>query len=289
MLDFDALWDYNHPEETERKFISLLTKAEESGNIGYLAELLTQIARSQGLQAKYDKAHETLDRAERLLNKDLVAARIRYFLERGRVFNSSSQPMDAIPLFQDAWEFGIQSNEDHYAVDAAHMLGIAESTPEKRMEWNLKALDYAEKNPKASRWLGSLYNNIGWAHVENGKLEESLELFKRALEFRKAQGNPKSVFIAKWSVAKVLRLTGQVEESFAIQKELLAETELTTEPDGYVYEEIGECLLLLNRSEEAQQYFSFCYDSLKLEHWLVTKEPERIARIKELAGQTSKR
>ncbi|MFF5397492.1 tetratricopeptide repeat protein [Peribacillus butanolivorans] len=286
MLDFDALWDYNQPEETEQKFISLLMQAEDSGNIGYLAELLTQIARSQGLQAKCRKAHETLDRAERLLKEDLVVARIRYFLERGRVFNSSSRSMDAIPLFHNAWELGIQSSEDYYAVDAAHMLGIAESTPEKRMEWNLKALDYAEKSPKASHWLGSLYNNIGWAQVENGKLEEALVLFKRALEFRKVQGTPNSVFIAKWSVAKVLRLMGQVDESFAIQMELLAETEQTSEPDGYVYEEVAECLLLLNRSEEARQYFSFCYDRLILDNFLATKDPERIVRIKELAGRS---
>ncbi|MFI8492383.1 hypothetical protein ACIGC1_05685 [Peribacillus butanolivorans] len=286
MLDFDALWDYNQPEETEQKFISLLMQAEGSGNIGYLAELLTQIARSQGLQAKCRIAHETLDRAERLLKEDLVVARIRYFLERGRVFNSSSRSMDAIPLFLNAWELGIQSSEDYYAVDAAHMLGIAESSPEKRMEWNLKALDYAEKSPKASCWLGSLYNNIGWEQVENGELEEALELFKRALEFRKVQGTPNSVFIAKWSVAKVLRLMGQVDESFAIQMELLAETEQNSEPDGYVYEEVAECLLLLKRSEEARQYFSFCYDRLILDNFLATKDPERIERIKELAGRS---
>ncbi|MFF2753109.1 tetratricopeptide repeat protein [Psychrobacillus sp. NPDC058041] len=285
MLNFDELWDYNHPEETERKFISLLKQAEDSRNIGYLAELLTQIARSQGLQAKYELAHDTLDRAESLLNKDLNVARIRYFLERGRVFNSSSKPMDALPLFLKAWEMGIQSGEEDYAVDAAHMLGIAEATPEKRMEWNLKALECAEKNPKASRWLGSLYNNIGWAKVENGNLEEALELFKRALEFRIAQGNSNSVFIAKWCIAKVLRLLGQVDDSLTILMELLAETEQTIEPDGYVFEEIAECLLLLNRSEEAQPYFSLCYDRFILDHFLTTKHPERIIRIKELAGR----
>lgn len=287
MLDFDTLWDYNHPEETEQKFTSLLTQAEDSGNTGYLAELLTQVARTQGLQAKYDIAHATLDRAEELLNKELIVAQIRYYLERGRVFNSSSRPMNALPLFLNAWELGIQSGEDHYAVDAAHMLGIAESTPEKRMEWNLKALDYAEKKPKASRWLGSLYNNIGWAQVENGNLEEALELFKRALEFRMEQGNPLSVFIAKWSVAKILRLLGQVDDAFAIQKELLIESEQTSNPDGYVYEEIAECLLTLNKSEEAQQYFSLCYDHLILDSYLITNEPERISRIKELAGRSS--
>ncbi|WP_391115828.1 tetratricopeptide repeat protein [Psychrobacillus sp. L3] len=285
MFNFDTLWDYNHPEKTEQKFISLLTEAEESGNIEYLAELLTQIARSQGLQAKFELAHETLDRAESLLNKDIIVARVRYFLERGRVFNSSSKPIVAVPLFLLAWELGIQSGEDDYAVDAAHMLGIAEATSEKRMEWNMKALEYAEKHPKASRWLGSLYNNIGWAKVENGNLEEALELFKRALEFRIEQGNSNSVFIAKWCVAKVLRILGQVEESFAIQKKLLVETKQTTNPDGYVLEEIAECLLLLDRNEEAKQYFSLCYDRLILDDYLVSNSPERIARIKELAGK----
>lgn len=111
-------------------------------------------------------------------------------------------------------------------------------------------------------------------------------MFKRALEFRKVQGTPNSVFIAKWSVAKVLRLMGQVDESFAIQMELLAETEQTSEPDGYVYEEVAECLLLLKRSEEARQYFSFCYDRLILDNFLATKDPERIVRIKELAGRS---
>ncbi|WP_391209686.1 tetratricopeptide repeat protein [Psychrobacillus sp. L4] len=285
MSNFDTLWDYNHPEETEQKFLRLQKQAEDSGNIGYLAELLTQIARSQGLQAKYELAHETLDRAESLLNKDLIVARIRYFLERGRVFNSSSRPLDAIPQFLHAWELGIQFGEDDYAVDAAHMLGIAEVTSEKRMEWNMKALEYAEKHPKASRWLGSLYNNIGWAKVENGNLEEALELFKRALDFRMEQGNSNSVFVAKWCVAKVLRLIGQVEESFAIQKELLAETKQTTNPDGYVLEEIAECFLLLNRNEEAKQYFSLCYDRLIHDDYLVSNNPERIARIKEIAGK----
>lgn len=287
MIDFDTLWDYSHPKETEQKFISLLTQAEESGNIGYLAELLTQVARSQGLQGKYDIAHVTLDRVEKLLTKDLVVAQVRYLLERGRVFNSTSRLMDALPLFLNAWELGIQSGEDHYAVDAAHMLGIVESTPEKRMEWNLKALDYAERNPKASRWLGSLYNNIAWAKVDNGNLQEALELFKLALAFRKEQGNPMSVFIAKWSVAKILRLLGQVEDSIVIQKELLAETEQNTVPDGYVYEELAECLLSLNKAQEAQHYFSLCYDRLILESDLVTNEPERITRIKKLAGRSS--
>src|SRR6266498_5625258 len=40
--DFDSLWDYNHPDETEQKFRELLPVAEVSGDDSYYAELLTQ-------------------------------------------------------------------------------------------------------------------------------------------------------------------------------------------------------------------------------------------------------
>jgi len=284
MRDFDKLWDYNHPVETEYKFRDLLTQEEASTDQGYRAELLTQIARTQGLQRKFTEAHETLNQVETMLNDDLKTAQIRYLLERGRVYNSSSQQSDARPLFAKAWEIGIVCGEDEYAVDAAHMLGIAESTPELRMEWNLKALAYAEEHPNAKRWLGSLYNNIGWAQVEAGKLAEALDLFERALRFRLEQGNAGTIFIARWCVAKVLRLMNETQQALEIQMELLMESEQSHTPDGYVNEELGECLLSLDRRKEAQSYFVQAYKMLSLDQWLVEHEPERLARLKELGN-----
>lgn len=283
MRDFDELWDYSHPEETEHKFRNVLEKNVSVDNDGYIAELWTQIARTQGLQGEFSEAHETLNQVEKLLAEDLPAPRIRYLLERGRVFNSSSRQAEALPFFHMAWELGIKSGEDDYAVDAAHMLGISEATPEKRMDWNLKALKLAEDSPKANRWLGSLYNNIGWSQVDAGNLVEAYDLFERALEFRMKQGNPRSIFIARWSVAKVLRLMNQVHEALRIQEELRMESEKTPGKDGYVYEEIAECLLLLNRNEEACPYFSHAFDILSLDPWLVQNEPERVSRLKELS------
>ncbi|MGD8189345.1 hypothetical protein ACQCN2_05010 [Brevibacillus ginsengisoli] len=217
-----------------------------------------------------------------MLDDTSKAAQIRYLLERGRVYNSSSEQAEARPLFLKAWEIGIEYGEDDYAVDAAHMLGIAESTPELRMVWNLKALHYAEQHPDAKRWLGSLYNNIGWAQVDAGNLAEALDLFESALRFRQEQGNAGTIFIAKWCVAKVLRLMNQPHKSLEIQMELLKESEKIQNPDGYVYEEIGECLLFLEKRIEAQPYFAQAYEMLSLDQWLVHNEPERIARLKEL-------
>jgi len=59
--DFDALWNYNDPQQTELKFRELLQTAKESNNTSYYAQLLTQIARAEGLQRKFEDAHRTLD------------------------------------------------------------------------------------------------------------------------------------------------------------------------------------------------------------------------------------
>jgi hypothetical protein len=50
-VDFDKLWNFNDPAESERKFRALPPDAE----------VQTQIARAQGLQRKFDEAHKTLD------------------------------------------------------------------------------------------------------------------------------------------------------------------------------------------------------------------------------------
>ena len=57
------MWDYNDPAGTGKKFLELLPDAKASGDRSYLAQLLTQIARTRGLQMKFDEAHKTLDEA----------------------------------------------------------------------------------------------------------------------------------------------------------------------------------------------------------------------------------
>src|SRR5574341_847248 len=94
-FDFDSLWDYSDPHQTEIRFREILLQVPEQ-NHAYL-ELLTQIARAQGLQRKFDRAHQTLDQVERRLGKYASRARVRYLLERGRTLNSSGNPDAARP------------------------------------------------------------------------------------------------------------------------------------------------------------------------------------------------
>src|SRR5438093_1435947 len=141
--DFDKLWDYAHPEISEQRFRELLPRALDSLDISYLLQLLTQIARAEGLQRKFEDAHKTLDRVEKSLPKADDTVKVRYLLERGRVYNSSGKADEARPLFLEAFDIALQSKQDAYAVDAAHMAAIVES-PDKQLQWNLKALDLAE-------------------------------------------------------------------------------------------------------------------------------------------------
>jgi hypothetical protein len=155
--DFDRLWNYDDPAATEQQFRALLPSAEQSDNRSYCAQLLTQIARAQGLQRKFADAHGTLDAAQALLAPEPGVARIRYLLERGRVFSSSQAIEQAQPLFQAAWEQAQAEQQDFYAIDAAHMLAII-APAEQQLTWNLRALALAEQSaqPRARTWLGSL-------------------------------------------------------------------------------------------------------------------------------------
>ena len=88
--------------------------------------------------------------------------------------------------------------------------------------------------------------------------------------------------IAAWCVARTLRSLNRVEEALSRQMALKDDFKSVAGSDGYVFEEIGECLLALNRPEEARPYFSQAYEILAQDIWLAEQEPERLARMKEL-------
>lgn len=283
--NFDALWDYNDPAGTEAKFRELLPQGEAAKDAVWRLELLTQIARTEGLQRKFEEAHQTLDGVEAKLADAPPVVHVRYLLERGRVFNSSGRKDKARPLFLKAWKAAGEAGLDFHAVDAAHMLGIIEP-PADALSWNEKALAMAEKSSdaRARNWRGSLYNNIGWTYHDDGRYEQALELFTKALEWQKEKGKPGPIRIARWSVARALRSLKRTDEALAIQRQLLAENEEAGETDGYVFEELGECLLVLGREEEAKKYFALAYDELSKDEWLKQNEAERLARLRQLGG-----
>ena len=279
--DFDTLWDYSQPDHTEIRFREILLQIPEDDPA--LLELLTQIARAQGLQRKFDKAHQTLDQVERRLGGVASRPQIRFLLERGRVLNSSGDPEQARPFFELALDLATQLNEDYYAVDATHMLAIV-APPGQSLNLNLRAIQLAESSTdeRARNWLCSLYNNIGWSYHDMGEYVSALDAFEKAEACRRAKGSVKETRIAVWCVARALRSLNRVEEALSKQMMLKAEFESAGESDGFVFEEIAECLLALKRLEEARPYFSKAHEMLVKDAFLVEREPERLARLKKL-------
>ncbi len=280
--DFDALWDYGDPAATEAKFREVQGKNDEQ-SLDYRLQLATQIARTHSLRSQFDEAHALLDDVEKALTDDTGIARVRYLLERGRTFNSAGDKQRARALFVHAWLLAQELGEDFHAVDAAHMVAIAD--PGEAMKWNQDALELAEKSAdeRARNWRGSLYNNIGWTHFDAGKYDEALAIFERALAFRKEQGKAGSIRVARWCIARTWRAQGKLEEALAEQRKLHEEATAAGAPDPYTLEEIAECLHALGRTEEARPFFAQAHAELSKDAWMVANEADRLARLEQLA------
>ncbi len=282
--DFDKLWDYNDPAATEKKFIELLPGAEKGKDKEYYLELMTQLARTKGLQMKFDEAHEILDKVMKQLKPEHIVPRIRFMLERGRTYNSSKVTDKARELFMAAYMQADKYKEDNLAINAVHMLGIVDKG-EDSLRWNELAIGLAEetKDEKAKGWLGTLYNNTGWTYHDMGEYDKAMNLFEKQVEFFQDRKSKGTLAIAKWCVARCLRSMNKPEEALAKQMELREWMEKEgIDRDGYNSEEIAECLYMLNRKDESKPYFKNAYEKLSQDIWLAENEKERLNRLKEL-------
>lgn len=290
----DVLWDFNDPAASEQRFREHMSGVQSGDQRLAALATQTQIARAQGLQRRFDEAHGTLDEVEQLLSaidagadeddrpSDRVAVRVA--LERGRIFNSSGLPDRARPLFERALSLARDAHLDALAIDAAHMLAIVAGSSEGALRWNRAALAMAETSceSRARRWRASLHNNIGWALHDAGEFAAAHGAFVRALELRREQGEAREIRIARWCVARSLRSMGRLDEALDMQRQLLSESS-AADADGYVFEELAECLQALGRCEEARPHFSRAADLLGEDPWLTEREPERVARLRSLA------
>lgn len=282
-IEFDQLWNYNQPQETEERFRELLPEVEH--NPANKAELLTQIARTLGLQGKFTEAHQVLDEAKSLITAEMPRAQVRLALERGRVYNSGGDPQRARAFFEIAMELGQTAGEDFYTIDAVHMLGIA-VPGEEGIKWNLHGLELAQQtsDERAQRWTATLHNNLGWDYFNGQQYEAAVAHFEQCRQWHEQHQNQQQTLVARWSMARTWRAMGRTAEALAEQK-ALAEAN-REHPDGFVFEEIGECLVALNRPEEATQAFAQAYYWLERNNWYLARRPERLKELRQLGQVT---
>ncbi len=273
------LWDFQDPQSSEQRFIHFRDRAAQSGEQDLAALASTQHARALGLQRRFDEGEAILQSIRDQFPNPEGELAVRIALEQGRLLNSSGSKEQSIPEFERAWKIACDYNLDGLAVDAAHMLGIVHEA-DRAMEWNQQALDLAMRSDQsdARKWRGSLLNNMGWTLHASGDYEHALQLFEQALKERVENGTPTTIRIARWCVGRCLRSLGRIDHALTIQREL----ESDPDADGYVHEEIAECLHARGKADEALPYFARAYEMLSQDSWLMAQEPDRINRLKEL-------
>jgi tetratricopeptide (TPR) repeat protein len=285
MAEFDKLWNYGDPAATEQKFRELLTQARVGNDAEYLAQLLTQIARTQSLQANFPAAHETLDEVERMIAEHpLGLARVRYLLERGRAYNgipggvSGGAPEKAMALFEEAYLVASELGEHRYAVDALHMIAIVEPDATMQVDWNLKAIAYAERTNEVG-WLFALYNNIGESFLLLQQYEQAYDYFSRLTALQRERRGSEDMYTVK-DKAKAARLAGRAAESLDLILPVLDKLLTSNSDDGYIRQEYAEALFALGEPASAKPHFAKAYELLSQDAWAVEHEPlERIRSL----------
>lgn len=281
--NFDKLWNYGDPAATGAKFREILPEAERSGNTDYIAQLLTQVARTESLLGRFAESDSILDRAEKILTPETPVARARYLLERGRVQNSNGHPEKAMPYFQEAYDVAKRAGSMRHAIDALHMLGIAAAMAKEQIEWNLKGIAEAEANPDQRGWLWALYNNIGESFAKLQDYANARLYFAKLAEYQKERQGEADMYTVK-DIAKMDRLMGHPKASRSAMQPILDTLLAKGQDDGSIRAELAEALEMLGRHPEAAPHFRKAYELLSTEDWFKMNEAENLKRYHALGA-----
>ncbi|GAA3319466.1 hypothetical protein [Arthrobacter ramosus] len=202
----DELWNFEDPALSEARFRAAMT--DPASDPFERAELATQLGRAIGLQGRFEEADALLDGIDA---EEEPTIAVRVLLERGRLLNSAGHPAMAVPLFEQAAEMGDLLGEDFLAVDALHMLAIADSGHQE--SWTRSALEYASavEDSRTKRWMVSLHNNLGWAMYDDGRRTEAMVEFQLAEQWAERVGTAQQQQWAREAIAqcaKSLNLRG---------------------------------------------------------------------------------
>jgi len=273
------LWDFDDLDTTEKRFRSQLALEGSEGR----AEVLTQLARVEGLRGSFEQGERRIEEAEAIPGASEVA-RARIDLERGRLRRSSGNVEAALPLFESAFATSLEAGELFIAVDAAHMAALAAPNRDGFVAWTQRGIELAESSDAARYWLGPLLNNLGWEYYDAGEYPDALDAFQRALEARERDSeNRAAIEIARYAVGKTLRALGRPEEAAPLLEHAVAWTDSTGTPDGWFHEELAEEYAALGRENDAREHARRALPLL-LDADPSFENSERAARLRLLAG-----
>ncbi|MDQ0754373.1 hypothetical protein [Arthrobacter sp. B3I4] len=197
MLDqqtLDRMWNFEDPGLSESRFRAAME--DPAYDADERAEFATQLGRAIGLQGRFEEADALLES----IDGDEPTVAVRVLLERGRLLNSGGRAQMAVPLFEHAAELADHLAEDFLAVDALHMLAIADTAHTET--WTRSALEYAStaQDPRTKRWMVPLHNNLGWTLHEAGRCTEAMVEFQLAEQWAERVGTPQQQEAARAAI-----------------------------------------------------------------------------------------
>lgn len=276
------LWDFDDLDASEHRFRAML---EQVMSDAVRAEVLTQLARLQGLRGQFGDGERLLQEAEAKAGSS-AAASARIQLERGRLRRSSGDEESARPVFEAAYDIAVEAGEEFLAADAAHMAALVAPDRAGMLAWTDRGIDLAGKSEHSQvrYWLGPLLNNLGWAYYDSGDYELALEAFVRALEERERYPKQRAeIEIARYAVGKALRALGRPVEAAAQLEQAVAWAQSEGSPDGWFHEELAEDYAALGRDADAREQAKLARPLLLDADSSFESDTERVARLRRLA------
>ena len=275
-----ALWDFADLYASEARFREQLTR--ETTATGR-AEVLTQLARIEGLRGDFDGGERLLTEAE--LEGGATA---RVLLERGRLRRSAGEPAAALPLFESAYALALDDGDSFLAADAAHMAALAAPDRAAMVTWTHTGLAVADSDSDAAHWLGPLLNNLGWAWYDDGDYPEALDVFTQALAAReRTPADRGPVEIARYAVGKTLRALHRSDEAIPLLESAVVWSENSSQPDGWFHEELALEYADVGRPGDARRHAERALALLPATDPSFANSDDRVAALRALAGTPS--
>jgi tetratricopeptide (TPR) repeat protein len=277
---FRALWDFDDLDASQERLETQLSAEQTDDG---RAEVLTQLARVEGLRGEFEAGERLIGQAETGADQNSIA-HARIDLERGRLYRSSGNVEAALPLFDSAFALALETGRYFIAADAAHMAALAAPDREGFIAWTQRGIDVAEEHETASYWRGSLLNNLGWELYEAAEYAEALEAFERALAAREEEpADPEPIALARYAVGKALRALGRSGEAVPQLEQAVAWAESVGAPDGWYHEELAEEYAAVGREPDARKQSRLAMPLLEKADPSFREDAERASRLRELA------
>ncbi|HET7744043.1 MAG TPA: tetratricopeptide repeat protein [Gaiellaceae bacterium] len=277
------LWDFSDLDVSEER---LRKQLEAEDTDAGRAEVLTQLARVEGLRDRFDEGEVLIVEAESLAG-DSAVARARIDLERGRLRRSGGDPDAARPLFESAFATAVDDERWFIAADAAHMAALVARDREGFVRWTSRGIEIADEHEAAAYWRGSLLNNLGWEQYEAGEYDAALDTFRRALDAREREPEKaEPIAHARYAVGQTLRALDRSDEAIPLLEQAVAWADGAGKPGGWLREELAEEYAAVGRGDDAREQARLAIPVLEKNDPSFAEDADRSGRLRALAGES---